>query len=149
MPHEHKVPLMIVEDDANIRYLLSAAAERAEVYGPITTAPDGQAALELLRQLEPSALPEVIATDLSMPRMNGIELIRALKADPALRHIPVGVITSSDQPNDRNDAFAAGACAFIWKPHSLDALIKALLVIYESCAQVGKAVAPDRDRDVA
>jgi CheY-like chemotaxis protein len=146
MPLDEKVSFMIVEDDANIRYLLEAAADRLGLFSTITTAPNGHAALDTLHQLEPSALPACIATDLSMPRMNGIELIRALKADATLRHIPIAVITSSDVPNDRADAFAAGACAFLPKPQGLEALKTALMSIYDSCVGVHESSGHARQR---
>lgn len=130
-----KISLLIVEDDANIRYLLEAAALRAEVFGPVTTAPDGRAALDWLKQCDAPSLPEFIVTDLCMPRMTGIELVRELKADITLRSIPVGMITSSDVPNDRKDALVAGACSFVNKPHGLEALTKALLTLRASCGR--------------
>jgi CheY-like chemotaxis protein len=117
------VSLVIAEDDDNLRYLLEAAAARAGGFGPIMSAPDGQAALDMVRRTAPAA-PELIVTDLSMPRMTGLDLIRALKRDPATRGIPVAVVTSSDIPNDREDALAAGACAFLPKAQGFDALTR-------------------------
>jgi CheY-like chemotaxis protein len=147
MPLEDKVSVMIVEDDANIRYLLEAAAERLGIFSKVTVAVDGLAALDTLRQANASEHPAFIATDLSMPRMNGIELIRALKADPLLRHIPIGVITSSDVPNDRSDAFAAGACSFLAKPHGLEALKQALLAMHDSCVPAHEPVTQAREQN--
>ena len=132
MLNPDKVSLMIVEDDANIRYLLEAAALRAEAYEPIATAPNGRLAFEALSGWESHDLPEFIVTDLTMPEMNGLELVRALKNDPRLRTIPVAVITSSDLPNDREDALRAGVCAFVTKPYGLDAMTKALLSLRET-----------------
>ncbi len=145
MPQEEKVSLMIVEDDVHIRYLLEAAAERAGIFGRVTSFPDGEAAIAALRQSAPADLPAFVSTDLSMPRMTGIDLVRAMKADPDLRQIPIGIITSSDLPNDREDALAAGACTFIAKPHGLDAMVKALLSMYESCVAVGETVPRGRE----
>jgi chemosensory pili system protein ChpA (sensor histidine kinase/response regulator) len=134
MPLPSKVPLLIVEDDTNIRVLLEAAAQRSQLFEPIMQAPDGQAALEMLRALSPADLPGLIASDLSMPRMNGLELLRSIKADERLRHINVGIITSSNVPNDRELAMAAGACSFVHKPHGLNALMRAIVSIRASCA---------------
>jgi CheY-like chemotaxis protein len=145
MPQEDKVSLMIVEDDVHIRYLLEAAAERAGVFGRVTSFPDGEAAIAALRQSAPADLPAFISTDLSMPRMTGIDLVRAIKSEPSLHHIPIGIITSSDLPNDREDALAAGACTFIAKPQGLDAMIKALLSMYESCVAVSEPAARARE----
>ena len=139
MSHSGKVSLLIVEDDTNIRYFLEAAALRAELFDPIRTATDGQAALEFLRASDGSDLPAMVITDLSMPRMTGLELLRALKNDARLRHMPVAVITSSDIPNDRELALKAGACSFVHKPFGIDALTRVLIEIRESCGEIAGA----------
>jgi CheY-like chemotaxis protein len=131
MSTDAKISLLIAEDDQNLRYLMEAAAGHAGGFNPIRTAADGQAALDIVRG--GAALPDLIVTDLSMPRMTGIELIRALKKDPATRAIPVAVVTSSDIVNDREDALAAGAQSFWAKPHGFDALVAMLAEIRDSC----------------
>ena len=136
MPAEEKISLLIVEDDANIRYLLEMAALRSGEFDPIVTAEDGKAALDWLQLCEVSDFPALIATDLSMPRMTGLELVRALKSHPLLREIPVAVITSSDVPNDREDALAAGACAFVAKLHGPAAMLETLLGLRRGCAEL-------------
>ena len=128
-----KISLLIVEDDAAIRYLMEEAASRTGDFGPIAVAEDGRAALDWLQQRSPAELPDLIVTDLSMPRLTGIELVQALKADSNLRAIPAAVITSSDIPNDREDALAAGACVFLKKPHGLEALTQIFLGLRDSC----------------
>jgi CheY-like chemotaxis protein len=135
MPRFGKISLLIVEDDANVRFLLEAAARRAELFDPIVVENDGQAAWERLQSTEGLDLPGLIATDLSMPHMTGLELLKAVKNDERLRHIPVAVITSSDLPKDRDLALASGACSFVHKPYGIDALVRALLGIRESCGE--------------
>jgi CheY-like chemotaxis protein len=139
VPPAESIPLLIVEDDANIRYLLEVAASRLGIYGPIKVAPDGEAALEALHACATEELPSLIVTDLSMPRVNGIDLLHGLKRDARLSAIPVAVITSSDIPNDRAMALAAGACAFVAKPHGLEALMRALLQL-RSCVESASPV---------
>jgi CheY-like chemotaxis protein len=131
MSTDAKLSLLIAEDDHNLRYLMEAAARHAGGFDPILTAADGQAALEVIRN--GTVHPDLIVTDLSMPRMTGIELIRALKQDPATRSIPVAVVTSSDIVNDREDALIAGAQSFWPKPHGFEALIALLKGIRDSC----------------
>lgn len=129
-PTTDKVALYIVEDDANIRYLAQASAARAGVFEPITAFPDGQAAWDALQHASPADHPALIVSDLSMPRMTGIQLIEAVKAHPATRHIPVAIVTSSDLPHDRADAMQAGACAFLHKPYGIEALTRMLQDIW-------------------
>ena len=125
--------MLIVDDDPHLRVLLKFAAEQSGLFAPIAVTDDGRSALEALHAADRGKLPQLIVTDLSMPRMTGLELVRAVKGDPALQRIPIGVITSSDVPNDREVALAAGACAFEPKPYGLEALIKTLLSIRDSC----------------
>jgi CheY-like chemotaxis protein len=141
MPSDDKLPLLVAEDDAHLRYFFEAAALRSDAFGPLIIVPDGQAAWEQLERMRHETLPALIVTDLSMPRMDGIELVRALKSDAQFRAIPVAVITSSDLPNDRELALAAGACAFLRKPHGIEALKRALLELRNSCIETASAAA--------
>jgi CheY-like chemotaxis protein len=139
MPHSGKVRLLIVEDDANIRFLLETAAQRSDRFEAITATVDGQAALDLLRASDASSLPSLIVSDLSMPRMTGLELLRRVKSDRRMRTIPVAIITSSDAPKDRDLALGAGACSFVHKPCGVDALTRALVTIVDSCGEAAGA----------
>lgn len=135
MPSFGKVSLLIVEDDANIRFLLQTAAQRSGRFEPIRSAGDGQSALDILQTGDASDLPALIVTDLSMPRMTGLELVRSVKNDARLRNIPIAVVTSSDIPNDRDMALSAGACSFVHKPYGVEALMRVLVEILDSCGE--------------
>ena len=67
--------------------------------------------------------------DLNMPRMNGCDALRVLKQDPALRLLPIVVLTTSDSPRDVRACLEAGANAFVTKPCSLTELARALALI--------------------
>ncbi len=112
---------------------MEVAAGRAGGFSRIESAPDGQAALEILRNRKRSDYPDLLVSDLAMPRMDGLNLIRELKRDPHTRRIPIAIVTSSDIPNDRRDALAAGACAFVEKPRGLEALTHVLEDLRDSC----------------
>lgn len=139
MTMEGKISLLIAEDDPQTRFLVETAAERAGVFDPIVTVADGEAALLAVRREAPNRTPGLIVSDLSMPRMTGLELIRALKSDPVTRFIPIAIITSSDLPYDRDDALAAGACAFEPKPYGLEALTQLLLSLRRTCCETTAA----------
>ena len=132
---------MIVEDDANIRFLLETAAQRAGIFDPIQSADNGQTAWDGLCAAEASHLPDLIVSDLSMPYMTGLALVHAVKGNDRTRSIPIAIITSSDTPSDRDVALAAGACSFVAKPYGVDALTRALIHIRESCVEVASAAA--------
>ena len=101
---------LIIEDDPQQRKLfdrmLTALGWR------ITTAPDGEAGLTAAR----SHLPDIIVLDVMMPRLNGYQVCRQLKADDATRAIPIVIVTSKDQPADEFWAREVGANAFVSKP---------------------------------
>jgi CheY-like chemotaxis protein len=93
----------------------------------------------VLTATDSARLPDLIVTDLSMPHMTGLELVRAVKSDARMRNIPVAIITSSDTPSDRDVAISAGACSFVAKPFGVDALTRALIGIREACVEVTSA----------
>lgn len=135
MHPEGRISLLVAEDDQHIRYLMQVAAERSGCFEAIRAVDNGEAALRAVHEGTAADFPELIVTDLSMPRMGGLELIRALKRDERTRHIPIAVITSSDEPNDREDALAAGAFMFEPKPHGLEALRRLLIQIRQNCVE--------------
>src|SRR5215212_2631067 len=106
--------LLIVEDDQNIRDLVIAAAWQTGEYSEIRDAADGSAALKIIRELRGKSQEAslLVLSDINMPRMDGLEMLRELKKDLATRDVPVAIMTSSDLPNDYENAIAAGCCAF-------------------------------------
>jgi CheY-like chemotaxis protein len=101
--------IVVAEDHEDIRYVLQRALERAG--HTVVTAVDGVDGLAAVRQHRPA----VLVSDLDMPRMNGLDLCRAIRADAALRHIPVVLISGSLLPGDAR-ATEAGATATLLKP---------------------------------
>lgn len=136
MAPEEKISILIVDDDTNIRYLLETATTRDGGFEIVAALEDGAVALEWLNRQETEELPDFVLTDLSMPRLTGLDLVKAMKANERLRQIPVAIITSSNIPNDREDAYAAGVCEFIQKPHGLDALTKVMAGLRTKCAEL-------------
>ncbi|MEV6350358.1 response regulator [Actinoplanes sp. NPDC051851] len=101
--------IVVAEDHDDIRYVLKRSLERAGHRVVVTS--DGAAALEAVREHR----PDLVVTDVDMPRMTGLDLCRAIRADDALRHIPVVVASGSLLPGDEQ-ASAAGASATLLKP---------------------------------
>jgi CheY-like chemotaxis protein len=122
--------ILIVEDDPEIRELADYAARKTG-FGLVLLAGDGVAALDALRDLSPSRRI-VVLTDLAMPRMNGHELVAALKSDPSTAELPVFMFTSSGSSSDREVALAAGCRAYFDKPTSMDALMAIMAEIHSS-----------------
>ncbi|MGV2919606.1 response regulator [Streptomyces alfalfae] len=110
--------VLLVEDDvADAMLIEEALSERGA--RNLVQVTDGVAALEHLRDPE-AARPDLIVLDLNMPRMNGRELLKVLKADDDLQTIPVVVLTTSSAPDDVNGAYSSHANAYVTKPVNLE-----------------------------
>lgn len=117
--------VLLVEDDpADALLIEDALVERGMARG-IAQVPDGLAALEHLRD-KANGRPDLIILDLNMPRMNGRELLAALKSDAELGSIPVVVLTTSAAPDDIADAYRQHANAYVTKPINLAEFIEAV-----------------------
>ena len=102
----HKI--LIVEDHADIRRLIRMTLEFEPV--EIHEAPDAAAGLQAAQALR----PDLVLLDVMMPGgMDGLDLCRALRADPALADVPVVVLSARGQASDRQAALAAGASAYL------------------------------------
>jgi CheY-like chemotaxis protein len=109
-------PILIVDDNPqNLK--LAKVILAAEGY-EVKTAIDAEDALRILE----SFTPRLILMDLQLPRMDGLELTRRLKADPARREIIVIALTAYAMKGDDEKAFAAGCDGYISKPIDIDAL---------------------------
>jgi CheY-like chemotaxis protein len=113
--------ILLAEDD---RFLSKAAAVMLRRRGyTVVTASNGEEALQSVR----SAPPDIVLLDLIMPKMQGFEVLRALKSDAATRAIPVVVMSNLSQPEDRDRTLAAGASEYLVKANlSLEALVSAV-----------------------
>jgi CheY-like chemotaxis protein len=112
--------ILIADDSLIIQRILSLTLRRAGY--EVLIADDGQIALEMLA----SGPVDVLIADLSMPEVDGIELLRRVRAD--LRHavLPVVMLTASGQEHDREVASAVGASAFLTRPASSSELLATL-----------------------
>jgi CheY-like chemotaxis protein len=110
--------LLVEDDDDHVFLIRRALADVEGVAVAIEVAGDGQQAIERLTRsrFEPGGRPQLVLLDLKMPRMDGLEVLRQLRADEAARGLPVVVLTSSERPEDREAAVALGASWFVCKP---------------------------------
>jgi len=111
--------VILAEDD---RFLRKAAETALKRHGfTVVAAVDGEEALRLAR----AAPPDLVLLDLIMPRMQGFEVLRALKADPATAPIPVVILSNLGQDGDMKQAMDAGAAGYFVKANlSLQDLVK-------------------------
>jgi CheY-like chemotaxis protein len=133
----------LVEDDPDHALLIRRALRQADQPAEVTVFTDGEAALAALRGESASGpgsngeaalaglrraadTPDLILLDINMPGLSGLELLAQVKADAALRRIPVVMLTSSELPADVARAYALGASGYISKPsyqHDLRAVL--------------------------
>lgn len=114
-------PILLVEDNPVDVDLTRRAFARGRLANPIEVARDGEEALAWRERWEAGApLPVVILLDLKLPKLDGIEVLRALKAHPRYSTIPVVVLTSSDEDRDVKTAYALGVNSYIVKPVDFD-----------------------------
>lgn len=112
------VEVLIVEDNPNDLELAMHAFEVNKLSNTVQVARDGQEALDYLHGADgrASALPKVILLDLKLPKVDGLEVLRRIRADDALRHLPVVILTSSREERDVVDSYNLGVNSYIVKP---------------------------------
>lgn len=113
---ERVLNILLVEDDEVDVMNVRRAFERNRVSNPLFVAGNGLEALEMLRG---NVLPKdrrLILLDLNMPKMNGIEFLEALRADPDLASLPVVVLTTSNDDQDKIDAYNFNVAGYLLKP---------------------------------
>lgn len=130
-PGEPLVILMADDDDDDVLLAREALAE-SRVRNELYRVGDGAELLDYLHRRERYAAPDaaprpgLILLDLNMPRMDGREALEQIKADPALRRIPVVVMTTSQAERDIIDTYELGAASFISKPVSFEGLVRVM-----------------------
>ena len=116
------VEVLLVEDNRHDAELMMRALKKAKFFNKLHWAQDGVEALEFVRcsgayvnrnDLIP---PKLILLDLKMPRLNGIDVLRELKANERTRSIPIVMLTSSNEDRDIVESYRLGANGFVTKP---------------------------------
>jgi len=129
------VPILLVEDDVVDIKTVQRAFRENHIVNPLFTVGNGQEALEFLRHEgrhedpQNNPRPGIILLDLNMPVMNGLEFLKAVKADHELRSIPVVVLTTSKEENDRVASYNLGIAGYIVKPVEFDKFVEAVRTI--------------------
>ena len=108
-------PIMLVEDDVVDAMAVNRALQDLEVPNELVCVNNGEEALNYLQD-NGNEKPGIILLDLNMPRMNGIELLKAVKNNESLKRIPVIVLTTSSAEQDINESFAMSVAGYMVKP---------------------------------
>jgi len=121
-------PILLVEDDSVDAMTVKRAFKDLKVLNPLVITTNGEEALEHLRD-ESNKKPCVILLDLNMPKMNGIEFLKIVKADDTLRKIPVVVLTTSKEESDIVESFKLSVAGYIVKPVDYKKFVEAIRAI--------------------
>lgn len=110
--------IVVADDNPGDRLLAIKALRKGGIDNPVLEVEDGRQLLDLLHGDTPRGRRVVVFLDINMPRMNGIEALAELKADPVLRRIPVVMLTTSEADIDLLRAYDLGANSYLSKPVS-------------------------------
>ncbi len=123
--------ILLVEDNDDDAELTILAFKKARVSNPIVRASDGVDALDYLFRRgrhvarAENELPAVVLLDLNLPKLNGIEVLKAIRADPRTARLPVVVLTSSTEDRDRLAAYTHHANSYVQKPVDYEEFVRA------------------------
>jgi CheY-like chemotaxis protein len=125
------VVLLMADDDPDDVMLAREALAESRIANDFHSVSNGNELLDYLRHegefsQSPSPRPKLILLDLNMPKKDGREVLKDIKADPLFRAIPVVVLTTSNAEEDVATAYASGAASYIQKPVTFQGLVKVM-----------------------
>jgi two-component system, response regulator len=124
-------PILLVEDNADDEALTMRAFRRNNIRNEIIVARDGAAALEYLfgtgayQGRDPSDLPQVVLLDLKLPKVDGLEVLKRVRADERTAFLPVVILTSSKEQQDIINGYKFGCNSYVRKPVDFDQFMEA------------------------
>jgi two-component system response regulator len=123
------INILMADDDADDRMLMKEAFEENNLMNKLSFVEDGEELMDYLYKKgkylgKETVWPGLILLDLNMPRIDGREALRLIKSDPALRRIPVIVLTTSNSDEDVRKTYDLGVNSYISKPAKFSELVK-------------------------
>ena len=135
------IDILLIEDNPGDVILIKEAFKEGDTCNKLTVVGDGEAALSLLHRegaYESYPYPDLVLLDLNMPRKDGREVLAEIKTDPALKHIPVVVLTSSEAQQDIINAYNLQANCYITKPVDLKQFFNVVKLIEDFWLKTAK-----------
>lgn len=140
-PEEKMIDILMVEDNPGDIRLTREALREVKLRNQIYVAGDGYQAMAFLRRegdYSNAIRPDLILLDLNLPRLNGFEVLKQIKADEALKRIPVVILTTSQAEQDIIKGYDLHANAFVTKPVDLDQFISVVKSIEDFWVEIVK-----------
>lgn len=140
--NQRPISILVADDDPDDRMMIQEAFTENRIANEIVFVEDGEQLMAFLHRegayakLKDDPYPGIILLDLNMPRKDGREALRELKADPELCRIPVIVLTTSQAEEDIVRTYGDGVSSFITKPVSFEGLVDAVRVICRYWIQI-------------
>jgi CheY-like chemotaxis protein len=122
-------PILLVDDDSTDAMLFKRAIEHLKIINPVIHMKTCREGLDYLRNPDDKK-PWIVITDLNTPDMNGLELLKAVKADEALRHIIVIILSGSGDESDIAVSYELGAAGYMVKPSDHKKLVEIISTIH-------------------
>ncbi len=117
---EKPVTILHIEDDQVDKMVIDRVIKLLNITSQLLHAPNGKEALDILRgtngKTKADPMPNVILLDINMPKMNGLEFLKELRADESIKSISVFVLTTSNDDADRKEAYDHNVAGYILKP---------------------------------
>jgi two-component system response regulator len=124
--------ILLVEDNPDDELLTLRALRKNDVTGEVVVARDGVEALDYLfgtgahAGRDTSVMPQLILLDLKLPKIDGLEVLRRLRADERTRLLPVVILTSSREQQDMLEGYGLGANSYVRKPVNFEQFVRAV-----------------------
>lgn len=126
---DRSLNLLLVDDDDVDVMNVRRAFGKARLSNPLYVASDGVEALRMLRDGSVPPARRLVLLDINMPRMNGIEFLRELRADEALRSTPVVVLTTSSADEDKMNAYELNVAGYLVKPVTFNTFVEVMATL--------------------
>ena len=143
------ITIVLADDDPDDRQLTEEAFSENRLVNQLHCVEDGEQLMDYLHRrgqyenLREEALPGLILLDLNMPRKDGREALKEIKADPALRRIPIVILTTSKAEEDIIRSYDLGVNSFITKPVTFEGLVAVMRILGKYWIEIVEL--PDRD----
>lgn len=125
-------PILLIEDNEQDELLTIRALKKHNIHNDVIVLRDGSEALQYLcregiyADRDPNIVPQIILLDLKLPKLNGLEVLKKIRATAETRHLPVIILTTSKEDSDIISGYDLGANSYVRKPVDFDAFTEAV-----------------------